>query len=140
MPKQELTQQLVDIIENKLTKQELPKDKGSLIPPPEGWITRKTLSTQLGVDFYTVEKCVSLLRDTNAEWFQLFKPLRRSASEYLSPEVIPQVINSLGKKAPEGWETRAGLSRQVGVDWNTGRSFAERYRKDHPEWFGSGYF
>ncbi len=103
---------------------------------PEGWMTASGLQNKYGVAWKTVNNFVDQYRETNPEWFRLFRNGTRVA-EAFHPDLIAIIEEKIVlEKVPEGWMTASMLISQDGMVWETINNFVNQYRETNPEWFG----
>ncbi|MEO8065827.1 MAG: hypothetical protein ABI643_03160 [Candidatus Doudnabacteria bacterium] len=104
---------------------------------PEGWMTKSGIADQLGVSNELVETIVYKFHATNPEWFADYRDKINLVREYLHPDLVQIIRNeiTIREKAPEGWMTGNGLSRELMVHRIVIEKLAEKYKPTHPEWF-----
>lgn len=115
---------------------ELKEDQYSL--PPQDWINISNLSKEVGKQIYTIKVHIDKFRQDHPNWFRRFVSQRGTVKEYFSPElanIIRQEMNSKLPK-PEGWEINFTISTRLKRGERTVEKIANKYRIDHPEWFG----
>lgn len=121
--------------------------------PPAGWRTAITIARLclLGTA-NPVEAAAEEFRSQHPDWFKFFKAKSKTGySEYYHPELVNKLQTVFeaqktekeeeiqkrgqGEKPPTGWKSATSLTQEFGRPAMIKRT-AEKYRADHPEWFG----
>ena len=100
-------------------------------------MTNLKLSKELHKTKQSVKKIANKYRESNPEWFIIYKSASGIKAEHYSPElvaIIEQEINKY-KSAPEGWMTNTEFVRNFKKGKNTIKKIADKYRDSNPEWF-----
>jgi superfamily II DNA or RNA helicase len=102
--------------------------------PKPGWISITTLIKKYKAAGETIKKFVSQFTTEHPEWVEVCYSGGAKWVPYYHPDLQNKIEEMFGEHArpPEGWMT----AHVVGGDQlNLVKKIAERYRKDHPEWF-----
>lgn len=104
---------------------------------PDGWSDVKNLASEYGPDIWKLTK---KYQKTHPEYFSDFKNKDGDVYQYADPEfvkIISNEIENLGDYPlpPEGWNTNATLSKELGSHFETISKKASPYRKSHPQYF-----
>lgn len=75
----------------------LKEEIGRVGKPEEGWITAYGLQSETGIDARLVYNFVKKYRDTNLEYFRVYRDRRNRISEHFSPELMDKVKKHYGK-------------------------------------------
>lgn len=120
--------ELIDIINQEI---------GSYSPAPEGWITNKALSDELGCGQDTLPSIVETLRNVHPEWFVVFRGKGGQVAENYHPNVADYARIRVSEipVAPEGWETRNRLVSELHTSPDLIDKITSPLRDDQPEWF-----
>lgn len=122
--------------QEKLNKKEMDLEKAS-----DNWLTLRALSNDVGVDSKTVKKFLEVYRKDKPDWFKLRRhSTKNTPREHISPELVEITREHFEKRTksnPERWLTARGLSESglVKISDGTIMLIAQKYKKDHPEWF-----
>lgn len=105
---------------------------------PEGWEIKKSLSKVLNITGATVGVMAEKYRASHPEYFKEFKIVRGRIYEHYSPELVSLLKEEVSKigSVPEGWKTSGAIFKELNVRQGTVVNIAEKYRTDHPEYFG----
>lgn len=133
---------LVAIIEEEMAKRK---------PAPEGWVNMKALSRLVGVPgVRKLYKIIEPFRSSHPEWISTEYT---GAKEHYHPLLFDAVREelkakkdfALERRPPEGWLSTSGLSKMLKANkaplfaHKSLEKIAEKYRAEHPEWFGTGF-
>ena len=105
---------------------------------PEGWMTNKSLSREVGLMHGTLKRMADPYRESNPEWFQIFLGGVERELEFYHPDLIQAIkdkINERPSQAPEGWMTKKSISRNLNLGQFRLAKFTDSQRESHPEWF-----
>lgn len=105
---------------------------------PVGWKTAFLLAQDLQVDSTTINKIVDKYRLSNPDWFHGYLDGINRLRVYFHPDLVKIIADDIrgrGEKMPVGWNTSAGVGIELGKDRKTILKWAQRYRKEHPDWF-----
>ncbi len=126
-------------------------DQGGLIEirkPPLGWKSPESLRIKMGKRVTTVSVTAEKYRQDHPEWFAKHWSTRlKTEIEYYHPDLIKKIEEDLDIKSknekletavypPQNWKTAIALKSAFKNGANAITRAAEKYRSDHPEWFG----
>ena len=119
----------------------LDKNFGERINPPAGWKNITNLASELEVSSDTIEKIVGSFEE-NEKYSKIYRDKAGSPRRFYSPEVIGKIKDELSKleKAPDGWKTLGGLSKDLDTNYPIIERAASKYRQSNPEYFRSFRF
>jgi superfamily II DNA or RNA helicase len=107
---------------------------------PDGWLTPGKIEKMDNVQGTkdTIRSLAETHRINHPDWFRMYMVGSRFAEHY-APDLVSILKEHCARKeqAPEGWFTTNQLSRMddLQCDYKKTKSFAETYRKEHPDWF-----
>lgn len=117
--------ELVSVVEEHFAK---------LVPPPEGWLTKKVISRELKRhESVIIDLGADVLKE-HPEWAVMYKGGNGRLAEHYSPELIAIIKERLDayKEPSEGWTSLAALSREIDVDYAALKRTAKRLAKGLP--------
>ncbi len=120
-------------------KKEVVENNKEIPDAEEGWMTSRSLARQLKKSSETLTRIANLYRKDNPKWFQECK-VGGVIREVFSPELINEISKYVKQlqEAPVGWQTCRNL--RIALDGlvfdGKIRKIANKYRSNHPEWFG----
>jgi len=127
--------ELLDILKTKVWR-----EYSSIGPPQEGWLTYSKAGRLLRThNNKNVEKLAQPHKETNPEFFANFRINKGKGAvrEHISPqlvEILAQQVNNI-PHVEEGWDTKEGLIKILGMGDNSVNVRLSEYRENHPEYF-----
>jgi hypothetical protein len=104
---------------------------------PDGWLVNKTLAENLGYSKEKIKNLSTKFRQSNPEWFVLYKTSRGTVYEHYAPDLIKKIKEELDKykEAPEGWMPVGRICKEYKYNTSTVKHKAKKYRTTNSEWF-----
>ncbi len=109
---------------------------GDVLPAPEGWETNKKISQELKSSQQYISKLVNEYRESNPEYFKIFKDKSGKLREHYSPGLIAVIERSLSDQpeAPSGWMNTSQLANSLDVKFVMVQKIADSYCKTNSEY------
>ncbi len=110
----------------------------SYMSAPTGWRMAWDLQRELGRSYQWVTEQTQQYRTSRPEWFGRYADQQNKLQEFYSPELVDLIYERAKryKAAPAGWQPSPAVADLVNRRPGTVRTLANKYRSEHPEWFG----
>jgi superfamily II DNA or RNA helicase len=110
---------------------------------PDGWITPNALKENYVAGVKTIRKFAETFKLDHPEWFCNYFNVSGKLTEYYHPDLVKLILERFKrekKELPDDWVLPKHCLGGTSISDPAIRNFAEKFRKDHPEWFDIFWF